>query len=63
MDFIYDFERELVEEIIRHAVKQGYSILITEWIDEWEREEGCPSGRRKTRCKAFGQRRRLWQNG
>jgi hypothetical protein len=46
MDFIYDFEKELVEEIIRHAIKQGYSILITEWIDEWEREEGCPSGQR-----------------
>ena len=43
MDFIYNFEIELVEEIIRHAMKKGYNIQITEWIDEWEREEGCPS--------------------
>lgn len=35
-------EEDLIK-IIKNALNEGYRILQTEWMDEWEREEGCPS--------------------
>lgn len=43
MDYIYDFSEEQLVEIIKNALSEGYKIHLTEWCDEWEREEGCPS--------------------
>lgn len=38
-----DMNEEDLVKIIKNALSEGYSILQTEWLDEWEREEGCPS--------------------
>ena len=43
MEFIYDFDENMLITIIKNALKEGYKLLLTEWMDEWEREEGCPS--------------------
>ena len=43
MDFIYDFDGEMLDIIVKKALKKGYKIRKTEWLDNWEREEGCPS--------------------
>lgn len=43
MEYIYDYTEEQLIEIVRKALNKGYKLLLTEWVDEWEREEGCPS--------------------
>jgi hypothetical protein len=43
MEFIYDFTEQVLKEIVKRALEEGYEIRITEWMDEWEREEGCQS--------------------
>lgn len=43
MEFIYDYTEEQLVEVIKKALSEGYSLLLTEWVNEWEREEGCPS--------------------
>ena len=43
MEFVRDFSFDDLELIVEKALAEGYKILLTEWLDEWEREEGCPS--------------------
>ena len=43
MEFIYDFNEEMLIKIIKNALASGYQIKNTEWLDNWERGEGCPS--------------------
>ncbi len=43
MEFVYDFEAKDLTKIVRNALKEGYKIRYTEWLDNYEREEGLPS--------------------
>lgn len=43
MEHIYNFTEEQLIQIISNALEEGYKLKLTEWMDEWEREEGCPS--------------------
>lgn len=31
MEFVYDYTEEQLIEIIRKALEEGYSLLLTEW--------------------------------
>lgn len=43
MEFVYDFEEEDLINIVKNALKEGYEIRYTEWLDNFERSEGIPS--------------------
>jgi hypothetical protein len=43
MEFVYDYTEDMISNIIKNALIEGYIIRCSGWLNEWEREEGCPS--------------------